>query len=661
MHFKTKLLIFCQVTLIAFPFGVLKVNAQSLPDLIVQMFDPTVVNPNAKRFQLADYDAKSNQVLFYPEGSFPGISLNPSALGTLLVYGVAGGFTSPASYKAYDLTKLVDPAAVGFCGGFLDEAGDQAYLAPLYEILDGASVPNGLAVQIDLTQNLSTVAAYKKFDVTKLGLSMIGYCDGIAANGYIYFAPAGKKGHTYNGNLLRYDPSKSFTDASAWSWFDLTKINANASGFQSIAYIYPYIYLVPYFQTILVRYDTRASLNAASSYEAFDLSNVTSEPLGLTGAVAVGDKLVLIPWIDPMHLKSISTALLYETTQSLSATSAWVSFDLTQVDRLSKGYQFGWLDKNGFVWFVPDNNLLIGVPPIITWNSQFPFDQPNSWQTYSSSGIPPSTGAAYDAATNTAWLSPYGSQTNYGIAQLEISGSGVSPAFRNVCAASYAPTLAPQAIATASGNDLATSAALGNALHLSTMLEGTTVTVKDSAGTARLAPLLYVSANHVDYEIPTGTAVGLANITVKSGDGTLSFETINITNVAPGLFTANSRGNGVPAAVAVQVSSNGQQIPVPVFQCSGNSCNPVPIDVSGDTVHLLLFGTGIRNRSSLSGVSCRINGISVPVLYAGAQGEDAGLDQIDVQLPKSLEGAGIVNLVLTVDGQAANIVQIRIK
>lgn len=644
-------------------FGVLRVTAQTqgFPEVAVQMFDPVEVNPNAKRFQLADYDAKRDQVLFYPEGNFPGISVNPSALGTLLVYHVDGSFTNSANYDAYDLTQLVDPAAGGFCGGVLDEAGNADYLVPLYNMLNGVEVPNGLAVQIDLTQDLSSAAAYKKFDITTLGLSTIGYCDGIAANGYVYFVPAAQKGHVFNGNFLRYDPSQSFTNSSAWSSFDLTQVNANAAGFQSGAFIYPYIYLVPYFQTIMIRYDTRAPLNAASSYEAFDLSNVTAQPLGLTGAVAVGQELVLIPWIDPIHIKSISTALLYDTTQPLTATSSWESIDLTEVNPSSKGYEFGWLDKNGFVWFVPDNNLLVGVPPIIAWNSQLPFDESSSWQTYSSSGIPASTGAAYDAATNTAWLSPYGSSANFSIAQLQMSPGSGSPGFNNVSAASYDPILAPQSVVAAFGIDLATSAAQVNTLSLPTTLNGTTVSVKDSAGTARLASLFYISPQQVAYEVPSGTALGLATITVASGDGTRSVETVNVANVAPALFTADGSGHGVPAGVAVQTSSNGEQTTFPIFECSGNTCHPLPIDVSAGTVDLWLFGTGVRNRSSLSGVTCRINGISAPVQFAGAQGQYAGLDQINVQLLNSMQGAGTVNLVLTVDGQEANTVQIEIK
>ncbi len=52
----------------------------------------------------------------------------------------------------------------------------------------------------------------------------------------------------------------------------------------------------------------------------------------------------------------------------------------------------------------------------------------------------------------------------------------------------------------------------------------------------------------------------------------------------------------------------------------------------------------------------------IPVLFAGAQGTDLGLDQINIgPLPASLAGSGEVNLVLTADGEAANITNVTIK
>lgn len=72
---------------------------------------------------------------------------------------------------------------------------------------------------------------------------------------------------------------------------------------------------------------------------------------------------------------------------------------------------------------------------------------------------------------------------------------------------------------------------------------------------------------------------------------------------------------------------------------------------------LELYGTGIRGHSA-SGVTCTVGGVSVPVLYAGAQGQSAGLDQVNFSLPSSLANRSQLNIVLTVDGQIANTVTI---
>jgi len=50
--------------------------------------------------------------------------------------------------------------------------------------------------------------------------------------------------------------------------------------------------------------------------------------------------------------------------------------------------------------------------------------------------------------------------------------------------------------------------------------------------------------------------------------------------------------------------------------------------------------------------------LSNPVLFAGPQGDFPGLDQINLQLPKTLAGRGGVDLELTVDGVQANVVHL---
>jgi uncharacterized protein (TIGR03437 family) len=189
-----------------------------------------------------------------------------------------------------------------------------------------------------------------------------------------------------------------------------------------------------------------------------------------------------------------------------------------------------------------------------------------------------------------------------------------------------------------------------------------TVTVKDAAGSARTAAVLYSSTAQINFQVPAGTAAGLATFTVAGGGASLS-ATATVQNVAPALFSMNGSGTGVAAATAIQtVVGSFIQSNVAVFQCGALGCTAVPIALGVDTpVYLTFYGTGIRNRSGLANVKVTINGVSAPVLYAGAQSGFAGLDQVNVALPLSLRGSGEVPVVLTVDGQVSNAVTIAVQ
>jgi uncharacterized protein (TIGR03437 family) len=63
----------------------------------------------------------------------------------------------------------------------------------------------------------------------------------------------------------------------------------------------------------------------------------------------------------------------------------------------------------------------------------------------------------------------------------------------------------------------------------------------------------------------------------------------------------------------------------------------------------------------LSAVSVTIGGTPATVTYAGPQGTYPALDQINVLVPSSLAGAGVVDLNLVVDGIAANTVKVRLQ
>ncbi len=236
----------------------------------------------------------------------------------------------------------------------------------------------------------------------------------------------------------------------------------------------------------------------------------------------------------------------------------------------------------------------------------------------------------------------------------------------SVSAASFlGAELAPESIVAAFGVNLATSIEIANTVPLPTMLAGTKLAVKDSAGVERLSPLFFVAPGQINYLIPSGTVNGAASVTVTSGDNKISVGTVQIASVAPGLFSANSNGQGVPAATIFRLKPNGESVieALARFDSATNRFVPIPIDLGPETeqVFVVLFGTGFRFNGGLSGVSAQIGGLNSEVLFAGPQGDFVGLDQSNVRISRVLIGRGEVDLNLTVNGKVTNTVRINIK
>jgi uncharacterized protein (TIGR03437 family) len=236
------------------------------------------------------------------------------------------------------------------------------------------------------------------------------------------------------------------------------------------------------------------------------------------------------------------------------------------------------------------------------------------------------------------------------------------PNLANVSAASYStePVLARDSIVSAFGTALAIDTASATPPTLPVGIQGTRVFVRDSTGAETRALLFYVSPTQVNYQIRPNTAIGEATIIIVSGDGSSAFSTVQIAAVAPGLFTANQNGRGAAAANIVYVSgTNRRSESNALCDANGQNCVPRLIDLnSADEVFVELYGTGIRNHSGLANVTVTVGGEVVPVTFASAQPNFVGLDQVNIRLPRSLAGRGEVDVVLTVDGKAANPVRI---
>ncbi len=222
--------------------------------------------------------------------------------------------------------------------------------------------------------------------------------------------------------------------------------------------------------------------------------------------------------------------------------------------------------------------------------------------------------------------------------------------------------LAGESIVAGFGSNLAGAAVPAQAFPLPTELAGASIKLRDGAGVERLTPLFFVSPTQINYLIPAGVAPGAATITVTNANNVVAMGVVRITDVGPGLFSADGNGAGVAAAVALRVKADGSQQFEPVARFDPRLGRHVAIPINpgepSDQVFLILYGTGLRQRRALDAVRVQVDGLDVPVLYAGTQGELTGLDQVNISLPRDLSGRGEVDVVLTVDGFAANTVRI---
>jgi uncharacterized protein (TIGR03437 family) len=213
-------------------------------------------------------------------------------------------------------------------------------------------------------------------------------------------------------------------------------------------------------------------------------------------------------------------------------------------------------------------------------------------------------------------------------------------------AARFGQLAAPEAILAGFGTKLASQTLVASSNPLPTALDGTSIYVNGVA-----ARLFFVSTNQANYLLPSSTITGPASIVVLAKDGSVSRGALNVSESIPSIFTMNNGGTGAPAALAS--SDGGVTFPIVMGNPDGT-----PREISAGNF-VMLFGTGIRYGSTP--VTIKIGTTDVTPTFAGAQGAFNGLDQINLQIPQSLAGAGEVDLTATIDGKTSNPVRLKIK
>lgn len=255
---------------------------------------------------------------------------------------------------------------------------------------------------------------------------------------------------------------------------------------------------------------------------------------------------------------------------------------------------------------------------------------------------------AYGAASTYKWYwaTTFGSFVD----TLLPVGGGTIQSVKTVNAASYGQTIAPDSIVATFGTGISQSTASASSLPLPLTLNGVTVMVNNIS-----APLLYVSPTQINYVVPTNVDPGTAMVKVMSGGTEIANGTVTIETVSPSIFTVKADGKGVPAA---QTTADGV-----TFQSVANAdgtAKALSVGTAAKPNFLVLYGTGLRRRSSMTNVRVLIGGVQAEVSFLGAHSRLVGVDQMNIKLPQTLRGRGNADVVVTIDGKTANTVTINI-
>jgi uncharacterized protein (TIGR03437 family) len=220
-----------------------------------------------------------------------------------------------------------------------------------------------------------------------------------------------------------------------------------------------------------------------------------------------------------------------------------------------------------------------------------------------------------------------------------------------VNAASFTTALAPGALVSIFGRELATGQAQASTLPLPMELSGTSLTIN-----GRSLPVLYVSHTQINAQLPFDVQ-GAATLRITTPGGSTDVPVV-ISEPAPAIFSTTPDLGRSPA----------------VTHANGALISPSAPAQPGETVSIYLTGLGRPNGEITAGqaapfvplltargpVEAQVGGVSAPAAFAGLAPGFAGLYQVNVQVPRQLP-TGTYGLRIVDQGVSSNLVDLAVK
>jgi len=251
----------------------------------------------------------------------------------MIRFDTQGTLSLASSYKYFDTTSLTGSPA-GFYGGTFD--GTYVYMAPS----SYNSVYHGKIVRYNTNLPFTSTSSYDVFDATTVNASCVGFTGAVFDGRYVYFIPNGSPigGGTYNGILLRYDTTASFTTAGSYTAYDTAaNVDAKSKGFYGGVFDGTYLYLVPgtygTASGMIVRYTVASSFTTAGSYSKFDLTTISASLTSFNSATFDGRYIYFVPNGDnPNDAVPKNTVVQYDTTASFTTAGSYATYAITRTD-----------------------------------------------------------------------------------------------------------------------------------------------------------------------------------------------------------------------------------------------------------------------------------------------------------------------------------------
>jgi uncharacterized protein (TIGR03437 family) len=207
-------------------------------------------------------------------------------------------------------------------------------------------------------------------------------------------------------------------------------------------------------------------------------------------------------------------------------------------------------------------------------------------------------------------------------------------------AGNFQSKVAPGALISIFGTNLATGQASAKALPLPTNLLGTMVYINGIA-----SPLLYVSKLQINAQVPYAIATNsVASVSVQVNGSSSPNSTLTVAEVAPAIFTLS--GTGAGAGATLNFPSNS-------IVNNATPANP------GELIEIFATGLGATTPPVATGaagdqqptvlpVTVTFGNITVPAEFAGAAGY-AGENQVNVTVPSNA-ALGVQPIIISIGG-----------